>query len=90
VTVATSHTNGERGEIERRLRDFIVAELVEVPYDGADPLADRVVDSLAIEQLVEYIHESYDIELEDEEMIEENFESLASLSALVDGKRSTA
>lgn len=73
--------------VASRLRDFIVEELVEVPYDGADPLADGVVDSLAIEQLVEYIHEAYEIELEDEEMVAENFESLASLATLVEAKR---
>jgi acyl carrier protein len=90
VTLATDPAGGQRAEIERRLRAFIVTELVEEPYDGADPLADQVVDSLAIEQLVEYIHESYGVELEDEEMIEENFESLARLAGLVSEKRKTS
>jgi acyl carrier protein len=87
VSVAVDRADG-RGEIEQRLRDFIVEELIEEPYDGADPLADGIVDSLAIEQLVEYIHESYGVELEDEEMVEENFESLVSLAALVGRKLS--
>jgi acyl carrier protein len=90
VTVAVGKSEHERREVERRLRDFIVGELVEVPYDGADPLADGVVDSLAVEQLVEYILEVYGVELGDEEMVEENFESLASLAILVEGKRAAA
>lgn len=77
----------ERRSVERRLRAFIVDELLEEPYDGEDPLADRAVDSLAVEQLVEYIAEAYEVELADDEMIEENFESLATLAALVQRKR---
>jgi acyl carrier protein len=90
VTARAGQAGGERGEIELRLRDFIVAELVDVPYDGADPLADQIVDSLAIEQLVEYVLESYGVELEDEEMVAENFESLESLASLVVRKRASA
>lgn len=86
MSTATGEARGERREIERRLHAFIVSELVEEEYRGADPLADQAVDSLAIEQLVEYIDECYGVELEDEEMVEENFESLARLSALVAGK----
>lgn len=77
---------GRRGEIERRLREFIVEELIEEPYGGTDPLADHVVDSLAIEQLVEYIHESYGVALKDEEIVGENFESLPSLATFVGRK----
>lgn len=83
-------TDNEVAQIELRLRDFIVTELVDVPYDGADPLADQIVDSLAIEQLVEYVLESYGVELEDEEMVRENFENLESLASLVARKRVSA
>jgi acyl carrier protein len=90
VTATVERGDDDRGAVERRLRDFIVDELIEVPYDGPDPLADRVVDSLAVEQMVEYIDEVYGVELADEEIVEENFESLASLAALVLGKRAAA
>jgi acyl carrier protein len=89
VSASAGQAGGAHGEIELRLRDFIVAELVDAPYDGADPLADQIVDSLAIEQLVEYVLESYGVELEDEEMVKENFENLESLASLVARKRAS-
>jgi acyl carrier protein len=87
MTTKADSPEAERGEIERRLRDFMVEELLDDPYDGPDPLADGVVDSLAIEQLLEYIDEIYGVQLEDEEIVEENFESLAILARLVEGRR---
>lgn len=73
-------------EIERVLRGFIVEELLDGPYDGEDPLADGEVDSLGVEQLVEYVFEVWSVELEDEEIVEENFESVPALALLVDSK----
>lgn len=75
------------GGTEERLRAFIVDELVEGPFEGEDPLAAGAVDSLGIEQLLDYIHEIFGVELEDEEVSYENFDSLAALAALVDSKR---
>lgn len=75
-----------QGEIEQALRSFIVAELLETPSGGDDPLADGEVDSLGIEQLIEYVFEVWSIELEEEEIIEENFESVTALAALVESK----
>jgi acyl carrier protein len=72
---------------DRRLRDFIVTELLDEPFQGQDPLAAGVVDSLGIEQLVEYIQESFGIELSDEEITYDNFESLDALVALLDSRR---
>ena len=75
-----------RDQIERRLRLFILEELLEAPYDGVDPLADDVVDSLGYEQLAEYLEEAFGIRLEDDDMVRENFESLAALASLVEAK----
>jgi acyl carrier protein len=79
-------TAPERAEIEATLRRFIVEELVEGPYDGEDPLAEGEVDSLGVEQLVEYVFEVWSVELADEEIVEENFESVTALAALVQAK----
>lgn len=80
---------GGRKRIERRLARFIREELLEEPYRGSDPLADEVVDSLGQEQLAEYVHEAFGVELTDEEMVKENFESLPALAALVDSRLKT-
>lgn len=79
-----------RGEIERTLHRFIVDELIDERHDDRDPLAASAVDSLGLEQLVEYIEERFGVGLEDEEMVAENFESLAVLAALVDSKLTPA
>jgi acyl carrier protein len=75
-----------RPEIELTLKRFIVEELLEEPYDGEDPLAEGEVDSLGVEQLVEYVFEVWKVELEDEEIVEENFETVPALAALVEAK----
>jgi hypothetical protein len=76
--------------IEARLNGFIAAELLDGLGDGRDPLQSGAVDSLGIEQLAEYIVEEFDVRLRDEEMVAENFESVAVLAALVEAKRSGA
>jgi acyl carrier protein len=80
-------TQLQRDRVAERLREFIVAELLEEPFDGDDPLAAGAVDSLGIEQLVEYVFEVWQVELEDEEIVEENFESVPALAALVESRR---
>jgi acyl transferase domain-containing protein len=73
----------DRAEIEAALKRFISEELLEEPFAGEDPLAAGEVDSLGIEQLVEYVFDVWAVELEDEEIVEENFESVSALAALV-------
>jgi acyl carrier protein len=75
-----------RSEIEAALRRFIAEELLETPFAGEDALAAGEVDSLGIEQLVDYVFEMWNVELDDEEIVEENFESVAALAALVETK----
>jgi acyl carrier protein len=74
-------------EIEDALKRFIEEDLLEDPLRGRDPLAEGEVDSLGIEQLVEYVFEAWSVELHDDEIVEENFESVPALAALVDSKR---
>lgn len=75
-----------REEIEVALRRFIAEELLETPFEGADPLAAGEVDSLGVEQLIEFVFEVWRVELDDEEIVEENFESVTALATLVEAK----
>jgi acyl carrier protein len=77
-------------QIEARLRAFIVDELVEEPFAGEDPLAAGAVDSLGVEQLIDYAEESWGVELGDEDVVYDNFESLSALVALICSKLSEA
>jgi acyl carrier protein len=79
-------TAPDRAEIEAALKRFISEELVEEPFTGDDPLAAGEVDSLGIEQLVEYVFDIWAVELDDEEIVEENFESVSALAALVESR----
>ena len=79
-------TAPNQAEIEAALNRFIAEELLETPFAGEDPLAEGEVDSLGVEQLVEYVFEVWQVELDDEEIVEENFESVPVLAALVESK----
>jgi acyl carrier protein len=70
-----------------RIRRFIMRELLEEPFDGRDPLAEEALDSLAIEQLIDYIEERFGVAFDDEEVVRENFSSIPTLAALVNDKR---
>jgi acyl carrier protein len=77
-------------EIEEQLRRFLVGDLIEdfygQPYDGDDPLADGVIDSLGVEQLIEHVNASFGIALGEDDVVAENFESLPALAELVESK----
>jgi acyl carrier protein len=83
-------TSPRSSEIERQLERFIAEELLEERYDGRDPLAAGEVDSLALEQLVEYIEQEFRVRIDDADMAAENFESLPALTALVGAKLEAA
>jgi acyl carrier protein len=72
---------------ERTIQRYILDELLTSPPSGDDPLAAGELDSLAIEQLLTFIEEEYDIEFDDEELRLENFSSIQILAQLVDAKR---
>lgn len=80
----------EKVDIERKLERFIVDELIEDRYDGRDPLAAELVDSLGLEQLVEYIEEEFGVGIDDREMVWENLECIPALAALVGSKQEAA
>jgi acyl carrier protein len=72
---------------ERAIHAYISDELLTAPPAGDDPLAAGQLDSLAIEQLLTFIEEEYDVEFEEEELRLENFKGIPILAALVDAKR---
>lgn len=78
-------------EIEDRVRTFI---LEEIQWPGkADRLTptfqlmeNNVLDSMGIFKLVSFLETEYDIEIEDEELVPDNFQTMESVSALVRSK----
>ena len=66
-----------------RIRRFIVDELLDERPVG-DPLAQDMLDSLALEQLVAFCQEEFGVSFDDADLVAENFESLGAVAALVD------
>jgi hypothetical protein len=72
----------------KRIRRFVDGNLLDAALPvGVDPLADGLLDSLAIEQLIAFLEESFDLEFEDEELVAENFASIETVATFVDAKR---
>lgn len=76
---------------EQRVRKFIVDEL---DWDGPEdtltddyPLIDRdVIDSLGIFQIISFLEDDWDIEVDDEDLVPDNFASIGAIARLVEAK----
>jgi acyl carrier protein len=73
--------------VEKQVRDYIQEELLEGAELPVDPLAEGMLDSLAVEQLIGYIEDEFGVMFEDEELVAENFASVPTLAAVVERKR---
>jgi len=73
-----------------KLRAFLVDEL-DVPSDVLDAdyplLANQVLDSLGLLQVVSFMESECDVQIEDEELVPENFGSINAMVALIEGKQ---
>ena len=77
---------------EAELRGFIVAELTSGPEGDAvgadDDLIQRgIVDSLGVQQLVDFCQGHYGIRVEEADLVLENFRTVRRLAAFVDRKQ---
>lgn len=70
---------------EQTIKRFI-EEILDEP-GGEDPLSDRDVDSLALEQLIDLLEEEYQIFFEEQDVARENFRSVSALAELVERRR---
>lgn len=56
-----------------------------------DPLLETgIIDSIGIVQFASFIESSFDIVIDDEEIVPENFETVTSIVSFVDRKRAEA
>jgi hypothetical protein len=72
---------------DQQIARFIESELLEGAAPGVDPLAAGMLDSLAIEVLIGWLEDEFDISLSHKDVVAENFASVVALSAVVDAKR---
>jgi acyl carrier protein len=72
--------------VEEKVRQYIQDELLEGAELPVDPLAEGMLDSLAIEQLIGYVEDEFGVIFEDEELVAENFASITTVVELVEAK----
>ncbi len=73
-----------------RIRGFIQTEILfdgdEVSLANDTPLLDGILDSLGLMQLVAFLEEEFDIEVQDEEVTVEHFRTIADIDDLVNAR----
>ncbi len=80
---------------QEKLRTFIVDELqpaataAELTNDYP-LLTSGVIDSIGIYQIVGFVESEFGVEISDEELVEDNFGTIADLASLIDSKRQAA
>lgn len=87
-------TNGD-SNIRNEMRGFIEENFLYLRpdvelTDGDDFLALGIIDSLGFVELVEEVQSRYAIVIDDVEITEENFGSIASIERYVERKRAAA
>jgi acyl carrier protein len=82
-------------EIKTTLRDFITETFL--PSSGLDAFADTdsfmekgIIDSTGVLELLEFIEETFSIQVEDEEVIPDYLDSLTRLAAFIQWKKADA
>jgi acyl carrier protein len=76
-----------------RIRGFIKEEVVldtEASLENDTPLLEGILDSLALMQLVAFLEEEFDTEIDDTEVTAENFRTIADIERLVGGRLTPA
>ena len=86
----------ERGEkmehgITQTIRRFLTERAwltVDAEVSESDSLLEKgVIDSMAMVELVSFIEQTFEIRIHDEELMPENFDSLAAMRAFITAKR---
>ena len=76
--------------ISEKLRNFISeATFTDIKDIHNDTLlfSEGLFDSLGFLSLISYLDEEFKIEVENDELVEENFESINAITAFIDTKR---
>lgn len=80
--------------IEKQIREFIVEHFLFGEFDdnlkNDDSLLENgIIDSTGVLELVSFLEEIYGIELDDEEIVPENLDSIANMSKFIAKKQGT-
>lgn len=86
------HNGKHQGEgISRTIREFLIdrAWLTnDIKVAESDSLLEKgVIDSMVMMELISFIEQSYGIHVEEDEMMPENFDSIASMASYIQSKQ---
>ncbi|MGH9270837.1 MAG: acyl carrier protein [Ilumatobacteraceae bacterium] len=77
-------------DIKERVRDFIATNFYLpdsiVLTDDTSFLDTGVIDSTSVLELTGFLEEEFDIEIDDDELVPENLDSLRNVEAFITGK----
>ena len=81
----------DSNEIQKRVHEYVVESFLfgeddELSSDDQSFLDSGLIDSTGILELIHFVEDSFEIEIEDEEMIPENLDSIARVTAFVGSK----
>ncbi len=84
---------GTHLDARKQIRDFIVENALlgaeEAALDDNDSFLEKgIIDSTGILELVSFVEEEFGIEVKDDELVPENFDSVSKLSEYIAGKTS--
>ncbi len=79
--------------IEDRVRDFVLKQFPLARKNGLKPeerwLESGLIDSLGILDLVHFLEEEFKVQVTDEELLPDNFQSLQAVAAFVRAKQTS-
>lgn len=78
-------------DISKSLEQFIQEQIIKGQKDidlqlSTNLIEEGIIDSLGIMKLLTFIEENYNLEISDEELLPENFESLKAICEMVESK----
>ena len=81
-------------DVERMIRTYVAENMLfsgnGYPYpDSASFLEEGIVDSMGIMELVMFVEENFQVAVEDEELVPDNFDSVSNLAAYIRAKSAT-
>ena len=81
-------------DVAGSIRSFIQDELMfgdaSVSIEDETPLCDGIIDSIALMDLVGFLEERFEIQIDDRDLVAENFRSLSAIEALVTRRKEQA
>jgi len=82
--------NTDTAQIEAQVRDFLATEVLDVGTEdlAADtPLLSGLLDSFGLTSLLAFLEETYDVAIDNTEVVDENFGTIHDVARLVQEKR---